>query len=83
VSPVVALPSVVEVHTTHAGSGRVSGSEEGGQLWHDLGKVRGPGAQAGGQSTEGVNVTVHEGGETNPVVGGLVLGDLQGAEQAG
>lgn len=83
VSPVVALPSVIEVHAAHAGSGRVSGTEKGGKLWHYLGKVCGSGAQAGGQPTEGVNVAVHEGGETDPVVGGLVLGDLQGAEQAG
>lgn len=54
VSPVVALPSVVEVDAAHAGPGRVSGPQQRGPLGHQLREMGRPGAEAGCQAAKGV-----------------------------
>jgi hypothetical protein len=78
VSPAVgALPVMVEVHSTHASSGRIGGSQQGGLLGHQFGQASGAGSQAGGQPAKGIQVGAHERGDAHSVVSGLVLGHLK------
>lgn len=83
VAPDVALAGVVEVDASHAGLGCVRGSQEGRFLWHHFGEVSRSAAKVGGQAGEGGEAVTHEGGDADPVAGCLVLGPLQGAEEAG
>jgi hypothetical protein len=82
VSPVVALAGVVEEDATHASPSCIGGANEGGRLGDELGDVGGARAKAGCQSTEGGQAGMNEGVEPDPVVAGLVLSPLQGAEEA-
>lgn len=45
--------------------------------------MSGTGAQAGSQATKRVNVAAHKGRDPDAIIGGLVLGDLERAEQTG
>ena len=82
VPPVITLAGVVEIHAAHAGPGCVSGAQQGGLLGDQFGQVGGARAQASSEATKGVEVAAHEGGDADPVVRGLVLGDLERAEEA-
>jgi hypothetical protein len=56
VPPNIALSMGIEVDPTHAGLRSIGGANKGRDLWHDLGKVSGPVAQAGCEGSEGVEV---------------------------
>ena len=81
-APQVGLPFRIEVDSTHARLGCVSGTQEGRFLGHDLGQVSGALAEAGGETAEGVEAVSDEGVDADPVSFGLVLRPLQCAEQA-
>lgn len=72
----------VEVDSSHSWLGGVGGSQESWFLGHNLGKVRRAVAEAGGKAAEGVQALAYEAVDTHSVSLGLVLGPLQGREEA-
>jgi hypothetical protein len=81
-SPDVPLPRGIEVDATHAHLRGVGRAQESGLLGHNLGQVGRAVAEAGGQSAEGVQALPDEAVDADPVALGLVVGPLQGREQA-
>jgi len=82
VAPYVALPGVVEVHSTHASFSGAGGADERGFLRDNFGKIGGSGADTGSERSEGVEVEAHALGDADSVTFGVGESNLEHAEQA-
>jgi hypothetical protein len=80
--PDVPLSRGIEVDPSHAGFGRVSGSNEGRSLGYHFCEVGWPFTEAGRQGGECGNVVLQAFVELDPVSFGLSQGELQGAEES-
>jgi len=81
-SPEVGCTVVVEVDPAHTGLGGVRRAQDGRFLRDNFGKVSRAVTQAGGKAAECLETISHEAIHSDPIALGLVLGPLEGAEQA-
>ena len=82
VAPDVALTGGIEVDPAHADFCRVGGSQEGRKLWDQLREVCRPGAEAGRQASELMEVVTEMAVDPDPVGPGAVQGCLHDAQEA-